>query len=76
MVSEVHYMGVFGISDTNAAIWQRNEGDSTFLLEIRAEMVRWHIFLCIFRKFLCKYKNAWPPSKNAQKNLIFWFGGS
>jgi hypothetical protein len=35
---------------------------------MRAKMISWHIFLCIFRKFLCKYKNAWPPKENTQKN--------
>ena len=32
-------------------------------------MVRWYIFLCIFRNFLCKRKQLWPLHKNALKLL-------
>ena len=36
----------------------------TILPQMKAKMVRWHIFLCIFKKFLCKCKKWWPHFKN------------
>ena len=41
--------------------------DSTFLQE--CEQKWYDIFLCIFLKFLSKYKIAWPLLKYAQINL-------
>ena len=37
-------------------------------------MVRGHIFLCIFGKFLCKHKKWWPHHKNSIKLLTFFCG--
>jgi hypothetical protein len=37
--SKVANMGVSGNSNKNAAIWRRNQVDSTFLQEMRAKMV-------------------------------------
>jgi hypothetical protein len=35
-------------------------------------MVRWHIFLCIFRKVLCIRKKRWPLHKNTLKLMKFF----
>ena len=59
----------FGNRHKNDAIWWRNLVDLTFLWGMRAKMVRWYIFLCIFRNFLCKRKQLWPLHKNALKLL-------
>jgi hypothetical protein len=39
MASKVANTGVSGNSNTNAAIWQRNYVDQTFLQEMRAKIV-------------------------------------
>ena len=44
-------MGISGNSYKNAAFWWRNWVDSTFLQEMKAIIVRWQIFLCIFLEF-------------------------
>ena len=43
---------------------------------MRAKIVWCHIFLCIFRKFLCKNKNAWPLWNNVLKILKFFLVAS
>ena len=51
MASKVANMVISENSYKNAAIWWRNRVDSTVLHEMRANMVRWQIFLCIFSDF-------------------------
>ena len=71
MASNGINMGVFWNSSINAAIWRRNYVNSTFLLEMKEKMVRWHIFLRIFPNFLCKHKKWWPLYENALKLMKF-----
>jgi hypothetical protein len=55
MASKVAIVSVFGNRNTNAP---SGEGiDLTFLPQMRAEMVRWNIFLGILGNFL-RYRNS------------------
>ena len=46
--------------------------DRTFRVEMRAKMPQCNFFLCIFRKFLCKYKNSWH-FQNIAQNITRFF---
>ena len=69
-------MGIVGNSYKNAATWSRNRVDSTFLQEMRAIMVRWQIFLCIFSENPMYMPKMVATAQKCSKTHEIFFGGS
>ena len=76
MAWNVANMGISRNSYKNAAIWWRNQVDSTFWQEMRANLVRWRIFLCIFSDFPLYIQKMMATPHTCSKTHQNFFGGS
>ena len=76
MAWNVANMGFSRNSYKNGAIWSRNRVDSTFWQEMRANLVRRQIFLCIFSGFPLYIPKMMATPHTCSKTHQLFFGGS